>query len=82
VAAADHPRIEQDHEYLTEGGVFTPDLIETWISHVRCDEGGPLPSLLITERRAGSAEHLIKTGSNGRSIHRLGAGQPTHRSSA
>ena len=25
-------RLEADHEYLLEGGVFTPDLIETWIS--------------------------------------------------
>ena len=24
--------LEEDHEYLTEGGVFTEDLIETWIS--------------------------------------------------
>ncbi len=28
-------RLEADHEYLTEGGVFTPDLIETWISYKR-----------------------------------------------
>ena len=28
-------RLEEDHEYLTEGGVFTPDLIETWISFKR-----------------------------------------------
>jgi glutamine synthetase len=28
-------RLEQDHEYLTEGGVFTPDLIETWIAYKR-----------------------------------------------
>ena len=24
-------RLEQDHDYLLEGGVFTPDLIEMWI---------------------------------------------------
>ena len=24
-------RLEDDHDYLLEGGVFTPDLIETWI---------------------------------------------------
>ena len=24
-------RLEEDHDYLLEGGVFTPDLIETWI---------------------------------------------------
>ena len=28
-------RLEEDHEYLTEGGVFTPDLIETWINYKR-----------------------------------------------
>jgi glutamine synthetase len=28
-------RLEEDHEYLTEGGVFTPDLIETWINFKR-----------------------------------------------
>ena len=31
-------RLEADHEYLTEGGVFTPDLIETWISFKRENE--------------------------------------------
>jgi glutamine synthetase len=28
-------KLEEDHEYLTEGGVFTEDLIETWISYKR-----------------------------------------------
>ncbi|HKF47042.1 MAG TPA: type I glutamate--ammonia ligase [Terracidiphilus sp.] len=27
--------LEQDHAFLLEGGVFTPDLIETWISYKR-----------------------------------------------
>ena len=31
-------RLEQDHDYLTEGGVFTEDLIETWISYKRENE--------------------------------------------
>ena len=31
-------RLEADHEYLTEGGVFTPDLIETWINFKRENE--------------------------------------------
>jgi glutamine synthetase len=31
-------RLEEDHEYLTEGGVFTSDLIETWISFKRENE--------------------------------------------
>jgi glutamine synthetase len=28
-------RLEEDHEYLTAGGVFTEDLIDTWISYKR-----------------------------------------------
>jgi glutamine synthetase len=35
-------RLEEDHEYLLEGGVFTPDLIETWISYKRENEIDPL----------------------------------------
>ena len=35
-------RLEADHEYLTEGGVFTPDLIETWISYKRENEIMPV----------------------------------------
>jgi glutamine synthetase len=31
-------RLEEDHDYLTEGGVFTEDLIETWISYKRENE--------------------------------------------
>jgi glutamine synthetase len=31
-------RLEEDHEYLTEGGVFTSDLIETWINFKRENE--------------------------------------------
>jgi len=35
-------RLEEDSEYLTDGGVFTPDLIETWISLKREYEIAPL----------------------------------------
>jgi len=35
-------RLETDHEYLLEGGVFTPDLIETWIDLKRTNEIDPL----------------------------------------
>jgi glutamine synthetase len=35
-------RLEQDHDYLLEGGVFTPDLIETWIRIKRDDEIDPI----------------------------------------
>ena len=34
--------LEQDHNYLLEGGVFTPDLIETWISWKRENELDPI----------------------------------------
>ena len=30
--------LEKDHEYLLKGGVFTPDLIETWIEYKRKKE--------------------------------------------
>ena len=30
--------LEADHEYLLEGGVFTPDLIETWLDLKRSNE--------------------------------------------
>jgi len=30
--------LEADHDYLLEGGVFTKDLIETWISYKRTAE--------------------------------------------
>ena len=35
-------RLEEDHDYLTEGGVFTEDLIETWISYKRENEIMPI----------------------------------------
>jgi len=35
-------RLEQDHDYLTEGGVFTPDLIETYIAYKREHEIMPI----------------------------------------
>ncbi|MEU6859487.1 type I glutamate--ammonia ligase [Glycomyces sp. NPDC046736] len=34
--------LEADHDFLTEGGVFTPDLIETWISYKRENEIDPI----------------------------------------
>jgi glutamine synthetase len=35
-------RLEVDHDYLLEGGVFTPDLIETWIEYKREFEIDPI----------------------------------------
>lgn len=34
--------LEADHDYLTEGNVFTPDLIETWIDYKRTHEIDPV----------------------------------------
>jgi glutamine synthetase len=34
--------LETDHDFLIEGGVFTPDLIETWISYKRSNELDPI----------------------------------------
>src|SRR5439155_408818 len=34
--------LEADHDYLLEGGVFTPDLIETWVSYKRQNEIDPV----------------------------------------
>jgi glutamine synthetase len=34
--------LEADHAYLTEGGVFTEDLIQTWITYKRENEIDPM----------------------------------------
>jgi glutamine synthetase len=34
--------LEVDHDYLTEGNVFAPDLIETWIDYKRTQEVDPI----------------------------------------
>lgn len=34
--------LEADNEYLSEGNVFTPDLIETWIDYKRTNEIDPI----------------------------------------
>jgi glutamine synthetase len=34
--------LEEDHDYLTEGDVFTEDLIETWIDYKRENEVDPI----------------------------------------
>jgi glutamine synthetase len=34
--------LEADHEYLTEGGVFTEDLIDAWVSYKRTAEIDPI----------------------------------------
>ena len=37
----------QDHDYLLEGGVFTKDLIETWIEWKRKNEVDPIRFLSL-----------------------------------
>ena len=34
--------LEADNGFLLEGGVFTPDLIETWIDYKRTNEIDPI----------------------------------------
>ena len=34
--------LEGDHDFLTEGNVFTPDLVETWIDYKRSNEVDPI----------------------------------------
>jgi glutamine synthetase len=34
--------LEGDHEYLLEGGVFTQDVIDTWIDYKRINEVDPV----------------------------------------
>ncbi|MDX3075286.1 type I glutamate--ammonia ligase [Streptomyces sp. NPDC088354] len=34
--------LESDHEFLLQGGVFTPDLIETWVDYKRTNEIAPI----------------------------------------
>ena len=38
-------RWKQDHQFLLEGGVFTEDVIETWISYKRERELEPVAVL-------------------------------------
>jgi glutamine synthetase len=34
--------LEQDHDYLLKGDVFTPDVIEMWLNYKRTSEVDPL----------------------------------------
>jgi glutamine synthetase len=34
--------LERDHKFLLEGGVFTQDVIDTWISYKRENEVDPV----------------------------------------
>jgi glutamine synthetase len=34
--------LESDHDYLLDGGVFTTDLVETWLEYKRAHEIDPI----------------------------------------
>ena len=34
--------LEADHDYLLDGGVFTADLVETWLEYKRAHEIDPI----------------------------------------
>ncbi|MDH4247598.1 MAG: glutamine synthetase, partial [Deltaproteobacteria bacterium] len=36
--------LQEDHAFLTKGGVFTPDLIEKWVEYKLTAEVGPVDS--------------------------------------
>ena len=51
--------LEADHEYLLEGGVFTEDLIETWIEYKRKNEVDPIRLPPAPARVRDVLRHLI-----------------------
>ena len=65
-------RLEEDHEYLTEGGVFTEDLIETWISLQagERDPAGPDPAAPLRVRAVLRRLDQHRTHVDGRSVVR------------
>ena len=52
-------RLEEDHEYLLKGDVFTPDLIETWIEYKRDERDRPDPAAPAPARVRALLRHLI-----------------------
>ena len=50
--------LEADHDYLTAGGVFTDDLIETWIHFKRTQEIAPGPAAPAPARVRALLRHL------------------------
>jgi glutamine synthetase len=54
--------LEADHDFLLEGGVFTPDLIETWIDYKRTNEILPVPAAPAPARVRALLRHLRREG--------------------
>ena len=69
-AVLDH--LEADHDYLLEGGVFTPDLIETWIDYKRIQRDRPDPAAPAPARVRAVLRRLIAPGLSGRIAWRCG----------
>ena len=55
-------RLEEDHEYLLEGGVFTPDLIETWIDLKRTQRDRPAAAAPAPLRVRAVLRRLVSRG--------------------
>ena len=66
-------RLEQDHDYLLEGGVFTPDLIEMWIQLKR-EEIDAHPAASAPVRVRPVLRHLILGSTRSRWLRRLTCG--------
>src|SRR5213075_250605 len=43
LSSAELAALEDDHEFLLKGGVFTEDVIDTWIAYKRAQEVDPIP---------------------------------------
>ena len=51
--------LEADHDFLTVGGVFTDDLIETWIDYKRTNEILPVAAAPAPARVRAVLRHLV-----------------------
>ena len=65
-------RLEADHDYLTEGGVFTEDLIETWIEYKRSQRDRPDPAAPAPARVRALLRRVTGSGAGQGRNHRAG----------